>query len=195
MTCGWTGVCRPVFRKVPLLITESCRHAHFYDEFWRKTTHFLLFFANFWITHPCLWKICRKRDPCLENLGPKNPPIWAAHTRTLDMLCTPPPPGHECYGLDSLPTLKCHRILFLGIGSLSQPASVPATPRSEMDRRTDGVKNRGLTSRRNFRTATTSEKALLQDCIKFVFIIDLRYLQVPKAEFDFSLKLPSHVYR
>ena len=75
--------------RYPLLITESCRHTH--DEFWRKTTHFVLFFANFWITHPCLWKICRKRDPCLENLGPKNPPIWAAHTRTLNMLCTPLP--------------------------------------------------------------------------------------------------------
>ena len=74
----------------PLLITERCRHTHFYDEFWRKTTHFLLFVANFWITHPCLWKICRKKDPCLENLGPKNPPLWAAHTRTLNMLCTPP---------------------------------------------------------------------------------------------------------
>ena len=33
----------------------------------------LLFFANFWITHPCLWKICRKRDPCLENLGTQKP--------------------------------------------------------------------------------------------------------------------------
>ena len=62
-------------------------------NFGGKPPIFLLFFANFWITHPCLWKICRKRDPCLENLGPKNPPIWAAHTRTLNMLCTPPPPG------------------------------------------------------------------------------------------------------
>ena len=60
-------------------------------NFGGKRPIFLLFFANFWITHPCLWKICRKRDPCLENLGPKNPPIWAAHTRTLNMLCTPPP--------------------------------------------------------------------------------------------------------
>ena len=51
---------------------------------------FWLFSANFWITHPCLWKICQKRDPCLQNFGPKNPPIWAAHTRTLNMLCTPP---------------------------------------------------------------------------------------------------------
>ena len=102
MTCGWTGVCRPVFRNVPLLITETCGHTHFYDEFWRKTTHFLLFFANFWMTHPCLRKICRKKDPFLENLGPKNPPIWAAHTRTLNMLCTPPP------GLSYL--LRCYLV-------------------------------------------------------------------------------------
>ena len=93
MTCGWTGSAARFSKRYPLLITESYRHTHFYDEFWRKTTHFLLFFTNFWITHPCLWKICRKRDPCLENLGPKNPPIWAAHTRTLNMLCTPPPGG------------------------------------------------------------------------------------------------------
>ena len=53
----------------------------------------MLFFTNFWITHPCLWKICRKGDPCLENLGPKDPPIWAAHTRTVNMLCTLPPQG------------------------------------------------------------------------------------------------------
>ena len=75
--------------RYPLLITETCGHTQFYDEFWLKTTHFLLFFANFWITHPCLWKICRKMEPCLGNLGPKNPPIWAAHTRTLNMLFTP----------------------------------------------------------------------------------------------------------
>ena len=32
-----------------------------------------------------------KRDPCQGIFWPKNPPIWAAHTRTLNMLCTPPP--------------------------------------------------------------------------------------------------------
>ena len=82
----------------PLLITDSCRHTHSYDEFSPKTTHFWQFFANFWKTHPCLRKICRKRGPCLENFGPKNPSIWAAHTRTIDMLCYPPP----------LPSGKCH---------------------------------------------------------------------------------------
>ena len=28
------------------------------------------------------------RDPCLEDYWPKNPPIWAAHTRTPSMLYT-----------------------------------------------------------------------------------------------------------
>ena len=95
MTCGCTGVFRPVFRKVPSSNYRKLPSYPLSDEFWRKTTHFLLFFANFLITHPCLWKICRKRDPSLENLGPKNPPIWAAHTRTLNMLCTPPPGGFQ----------------------------------------------------------------------------------------------------
>ena len=94
MTCGWTGSAARFSERYPPLITEICGHTHFYDEFWQKTTHFLLFFANFWIIHPCLWKICRKMDPPLENLGPKNPPIWAAHTCT-HVMYPPPPPGDE----------------------------------------------------------------------------------------------------
>ena len=88
--------------RYPLLITETCGHTRFYDEFWQKTTHFLLFFANFWITHSCLWKICRKRDPCLENLGPNNQPIRVAHTRTFNMLCTPLPRGLSVISLSSM---------------------------------------------------------------------------------------------
>ena len=75
----------------PLLITETCWHTNFYDEILRKTTYFWLFFANSLVTHPCLWKICRKRYPCLENFEPENPPIWTAHTRNLNILRTPPP--------------------------------------------------------------------------------------------------------
>ena len=43
-----------------------------------------------------LRKICRKRDLCLENFEPQNPPIWAEHTRTstCDVPSTPPP--REC---------------------------------------------------------------------------------------------------
>ena len=77
----------------PLLITDSCCHTYLYNEFCRKTTHFGQVYTNFWKTHSCLWKICRERDPCLENFGPKIPPMCAAHTRTLNILCYPPPPS------------------------------------------------------------------------------------------------------
>ena len=96
ITCGWTGVCRRLSEKYSLLIAVACRHIHFHVESLQKTTHFWLFFASLWITHPCLRKICRKRDPCLENFGPRNPPIWAAHTRTLNMLCSPTPEFSLC---------------------------------------------------------------------------------------------------
>ena len=73
----------------PLLITDSCRHTHFYDEFWRK--NYQIF--TIWKTRQRLRKICRKGTLVFRILGPKSPLIWAAHTRTLDMLCYPPPPG------------------------------------------------------------------------------------------------------
>ena len=74
MTCRWTGVCGPVLRKVPSSDYRNLRLYPFYDEFWWKTTHLLLLFTNFWITHRFLRKICRKKDPYLENLGPKTHP-------------------------------------------------------------------------------------------------------------------------
>ena len=99
MTCGWTGSAARFSARYPLLITETCFHTHFYDEFWWKTAHFWPSFLNIWTIHPCLWKVCQKRDPFLENFGPKNPPIWAAHTRILNMLCYPPPPPPGYVGL------------------------------------------------------------------------------------------------
>ena len=73
MTCGWTGVCRPVFRKL-LLITDSFRHTHFYDEFSRKTTHFLQFFCQFLECPPMFKENLPKKEPCLENFRPKTHP-------------------------------------------------------------------------------------------------------------------------
>ena len=77
MICGWTKVCRLVFRKV---------HSSYYQNlpsypllWWILTENqpFMTIFHQFWTTHQCLRKICRKRDPCLENFGPQNPPICA----------------------------------------------------------------------------------------------------------------------
>ena len=70
---------------------SNYRNLHFIPTFMMnfggERPIFWLVFASFSITHPCLWKICRKRDPCLENFGPKT--HQASHTRTLNMLCTP----------------------------------------------------------------------------------------------------------
>ena len=58
MTYGWTGVCRPVFRKPPssnYRQLPSCRH----------------FMMNFGGKLPIFEKNLPKRDSCLEKFGPK----------------------------------------------------------------------------------------------------------------------------
>ena len=77
--------------RYPLLITERAVMPTFMMNFGGKRTIFWSFLANFWITHPCLWNICRKRDPFLENFGSKTHP-YGRHIpvpSTLNMLCTP----------------------------------------------------------------------------------------------------------
>ena len=78
-TCGGTGVCRPVFRKPPTFMMNFGGKPPIFSHFWRFQPNRPMFIENL-----------PKNDPCLENFGPKNPPIWAAHTRTINMLCTPP---------------------------------------------------------------------------------------------------------
>ena len=95
MTCGWTGVCRLVFRSYSLLITNSCCHIHFYDKPWRKMTHFWLFFANFWIAHSCLRKICRKRDPLFREFRTQKPTHMGGTYPYPQQVMLPPPPRKE----------------------------------------------------------------------------------------------------
>ena len=78
------GICRPVLRNLP---SSNYRHTHFYDEFWRKTTHSGLFPANFWTMFR---KNLPKRGPLFREFWTKKPSIWAVHTHTLNMLCYPP---------------------------------------------------------------------------------------------------------
>ena len=90
MTCGWMGVCHPVFRKLPSSNYDSCRHTHFYVDCLRK----LPLFDNFlpiWKIHPCLRKICQKRDPCLEIFGPKTHQYGWHIPAPLNISCYPPP--------------------------------------------------------------------------------------------------------
>ena len=70
MTYGMTGVCRPISESYPLLITKTCLHTHFYDEFRRKTIHFKQFLVNFQ----------RYSSMFKENLlekGPLSIDVWA----------------------------------------------------------------------------------------------------------------------
>ena len=82
--------------RYPLLIIVICCHTHFYDDFWRKKTHFC-YFRQFLDNSPIFMENLPKKVPLFEEFWPKNPPIWAAHTRALNMLYThfmpPPPPG------------------------------------------------------------------------------------------------------
>ena len=59
--------------RYPLLITERCCHTHFYDEFWLKITHFLLFFANFWITPHLFMENLLKKGPLFREFGAQKP--------------------------------------------------------------------------------------------------------------------------
>ena len=47
-------------------------------------------FCQFLENPPMFKETLPKKDPCLENFELKNPSIWAAHTRTLNMLCYSP---------------------------------------------------------------------------------------------------------
>ena len=53
-------------------------------------TNFLPHFAKLWVTHLCLWKICRKRNPYLENFGPKT---YGQDIPVPSTCYVPPPPG------------------------------------------------------------------------------------------------------
>ena len=61
MTCGWPGVCRPIFRNVLSSNYQTCIRTNFCDEFWRNNSKSKLVFTNFGQTRPCLRKICRQR--------------------------------------------------------------------------------------------------------------------------------------
>ena len=89
MTCGWTGVCHSVFRKLPSCNYRPAIIPTFMVTCGGKLPIFLTIFCQFWKTHPYFRKTAEKS--CSESFGPKNPLILVAHTHTLNMLLPPPP--------------------------------------------------------------------------------------------------------
>ena len=54
---------------------------------------FLYFFTNFSITHPCLWKICRKKGPLFREFGAQKPTHMGGTYPYPQHVMYPPPPG------------------------------------------------------------------------------------------------------
>ena len=90
----------------------------FYKPTHLNPTLWLIVSLTYPMSHPPIWEICWKWYPSLENLTAKNPPIWAAHTRTINMLSTPPP-GHQNTGSHHLCIhhlyISCYTILILSV--------------------------------------------------------------------------------
>ena len=87
MTCGWTGACHPAFRKVP-----SSNYQNLLPTFminFGGNRPVLAIFRQFLDDPPMFMKNLPKKGSLSREFWPQNPPIWAAHTRTLNMLCTP----------------------------------------------------------------------------------------------------------
>ena len=51
------------------------------------------YFRQFLVKPPLFKENLPKKGPLFREFGAQKPPIWVAHTRTLNILCTPPPPG------------------------------------------------------------------------------------------------------
>ena len=88
MTCGWMGVYRPVSEATLFLLPTVAVIPTFMMNFGGKLP-ILTIFSQFLENPPMFKENVPKSDPCFENYGPKNPSIWAARTRTLNMLCHP----------------------------------------------------------------------------------------------------------
>ena len=85
MTCGWTGVCHPLFRKVSYKLAIIPTFLTNFDPF-------LAIFRQFLDYPPMFMENLPKKGPLSGEFWPKNPSMWVAHTHTLNMLCNPPPP-------------------------------------------------------------------------------------------------------
>ena len=78
--------------RYPLLITESCRHTHFYDEFWRKPPIFC-YFRQFLDNPPLSMENLRKKGPLFREFGAQKPTHMGGTYPYPQHVMYPPPPG------------------------------------------------------------------------------------------------------
>ena len=89
MTCGWTGVCHPVLRELPISYYQNLPSCPLLR--WILVQNAAGLFDNFTQTHSYFKENVPKKEPLLENFEPQNPPIQTAYIRTFNMLCIPSP--------------------------------------------------------------------------------------------------------
>ena len=142
-----TGMGRPDFSNPPTYNVDLCRNRpyimsknkrnmrvirlsrpyyclkSYYEQFRSDFNSFLteikLHFRVFFNFPPTFMGFWLKSYPCLENFRAKNPPIWAAHTRTQIVLSTPPGPSTHITLLDNQ---------ILNVWSFGQGLSTVKTP-------------------------------------------------------------------
>ena len=94
MTCGWTGVCRPVFRKVP---SSNYRNLRTYPLLWWNLAENHPFFAIFrqFLDNPPLFKEnLPKKGPLFREFGAQKPThMGGTYPYPQHVMYPPPPPG------------------------------------------------------------------------------------------------------
>ena len=76
----------------PLLITDSCRNTHFYDEFWRENYPFLTVFCQF-LENPRMFKeTLLKKRPLFRDFWTQKPTHMGGTYPYPQHVLLPPPP-------------------------------------------------------------------------------------------------------
>ena len=129
MTCGWTGVCRPGFRKVP---SSNYRNLRSYPLLWWILAENHPFFAILrqFLDNPPLFKEnLPKKGPLFREFGAQKPTLMGGTYPYLQHVMYPPPRGNIVQGLTSAKSLASRNtstkmpmllfLLYLLISSIS----------------------------------------------------------------------------
>ena len=93
MTCGWTGVCRPVFRKIP---SSNYRSLLSYPPLWRilaENHPFLTIFRQFLENPPMFMENLPKKGPLSREFWAQKPTHMGGTYPYPQHVMYPPPPG------------------------------------------------------------------------------------------------------
>ena len=104
MTCGWTGVCRPVFRKVP---SSNYRNLRSYPLLWwilEENHPFFAIFRQLLDNPPLFMENLPKKGPLFREFGAQKPTHMGGTYPYPQHVMYPPPPGQIWTGLNGAVT-------------------------------------------------------------------------------------------